>query len=273
MACHFRQILQLRANVTTPSNDLCTQKWSKSKRMIASALIAIYLGIVVLGPLTNPVSSENFSAPLGRLVAPIHQSLYLGHGYRFFGPDPGASHLVYYEVDVANGETLDGHFPDRDSDWPRLLYHRWFMLSETLYDEHAFTPDQQSFELEQQELQAEVDKMMAAGEFDLVEFLEAEQLERKRRYKLARTRIAGMVDALESHLLNLHGGQEVRLYLRERALPEPMDLKLKVELDDPRYLSPLMPIGATAEKNPPELMPLEGATNDAPANSTTEGKQ
>jgi hypothetical protein len=80
--------------------------------------------------------------------------MYLSHGYSFFAPNPGPSHLLECEI-IPRGPTADGRavhstgrpvvakdgqamqgtsswrvFPDRRNDRPRLLYHRYFMLSE-----------------------------------------------------------------------------------------------------------------------------------------------
>ena len=67
-----------------------------------------------------------------RIVAPYVDALYLHNGYRFFAPEPGPSHLVKYELTLADGTVKSGRFPDRQTEWPRLLYHRYFMLSETV---------------------------------------------------------------------------------------------------------------------------------------------
>ena len=54
----------------------------------------------------------------------------LANGYRFFAPEPGPSHLIRYEVTLPDGTRKEGFFPDRAHHQPRLLYHRYFMLSE-----------------------------------------------------------------------------------------------------------------------------------------------
>jgi hypothetical protein len=63
---------------------------------------------------------------------------YLNHGYFFFAPNPGPSHLIRARIEFADGrapivETL----PDLKAQWPRLLYHRHFMLSEQLNAQFA----------------------------------------------------------------------------------------------------------------------------------------
>jgi hypothetical protein len=61
---------------------------------------------------------------------PYLDVLALGNGYRFFAPEPGPSHLVRYEITLPDGTLEQGYFPDRAKHRPRLLYHRYFMLSE-----------------------------------------------------------------------------------------------------------------------------------------------
>ena len=240
--------------IESPKTDQETT-WSSTQRLAASVLLVIYLGIAFLGPLSNPVASDHFSRPLRELVSPVHQSLYQGHGYRFFGPDPGPSHLVHYRVTQNDGTILEGKFPDRENQWPRLLYHRWFMLSETLYEEHAFTPDPESFQQEQKALQEELENVRKAGEYKLLEVLEREISDRKRRYDRTTQRIDSLVSSLESFLGKRYEGSKVELFLQERTLPEPMDTTIGVKLDDERYLSPLMPIGNARKENAESIGP------------------
>jgi hypothetical protein len=55
----------------------------------------------------------------------------LNHGYHFFAPDPGPGHIVRYVVSDEQGQTIaEGTFPDADTYWPRLRYHRHFMLAD-----------------------------------------------------------------------------------------------------------------------------------------------
>jgi hypothetical protein len=58
-------------------------------------------------------------------------ALYLNHGYYFFAPDPGDGHLIYYDLFDDQGAVMkQGKFPDWELHWPRLWYHRYFMLAE-----------------------------------------------------------------------------------------------------------------------------------------------
>ena len=130
----------------TPSTNEqpAVYRWSRGLRGAVSTMLVLYLAVVVLGPLSNPIASADLTGPLGRYVAPVHQALFLGHGYRFFGPDPGPGHLLVYKIKTRDGREIEGKFPDRNRHRPRLLYHRWFMLSETIFEEHALMPDKSS---------------------------------------------------------------------------------------------------------------------------------
>jgi hypothetical protein len=59
-------------------------------------------------------------------------AVYLGHGYRFFAPNPGPGHSLRWTMTMADGSTRGGWIPDEDADRPRLLYHRRFMVSEKI---------------------------------------------------------------------------------------------------------------------------------------------
>jgi hypothetical protein len=62
---------------------------------------------------------------------PYLQVLYLNHGYHFFAPDPGESTLLAFSVETSDGRLVDDVIPHRRIQ-PRLLYHRHFMLTESL---------------------------------------------------------------------------------------------------------------------------------------------
>ena len=231
--------------------------WSAGKRTIATVAILFYLLVVVIAPLSNPVASASFTAPIARLLSPLHRVLFLGHGYRFFGPDPGPSHIVFYTVTRADGEQIEGHFPDAHNNWPRLLYHRWFMLSETIFEEHRFTPDKVGFEQAQAALTVEIAAMRAAGKFDVVNRLENLRLDQERRYKNARTRIDDLVNSLATYLADEYEGVDVKLFVRERLIAGPLDVAGGIKLDDERYLTPPIPIGPGREELPAADSPTE----------------
>jgi hypothetical protein len=58
-------------------------------------------------------------------------ALYLNQGHSFFAPEVGPGHVIYYELfDQSNQRIADGTLPDKKEYWPRLRYHRHFMLAD-----------------------------------------------------------------------------------------------------------------------------------------------
>lgn len=76
---------------------------------------------------TSPVTD-----PVRQWLAPLVEFAYLNHGYFFFAPEPGPSHLVEFRFENDKGRSAHLRIPDRHAQWPRLLYHRHFMLTENL---------------------------------------------------------------------------------------------------------------------------------------------
>lgn len=126
---------QGRAGAARPRRVLTA--WQKR---VISGVILLHLVGVVAGPLAAPPSSELFSKLWDKMQWYV-EPMFLNHGYRFFGPDPGPSHLVEWEVELPDGSTLKGDFPNLNDQQPRLFYHRHFMLSERL---QAFPDTRQS---------------------------------------------------------------------------------------------------------------------------------
>jgi hypothetical protein len=101
-------------------------------RIIVSLLIVWHLTAIALAALSIPPSSM--------LVVSIAQrppmqwyldALYLNHGYHFFAPNPGPGNVIRYELFDERGGVIDqGEFPNRKEQWPRLWYHRHFMLAD-----------------------------------------------------------------------------------------------------------------------------------------------
>jgi hypothetical protein len=101
-------------------------------RITITVVLLWHLAAVFLAPMSVPPSSP--------LVVTIAQgwpmqwyldAMYLNHGYYFFAPEPGDGHLIYYDIYDAQGNPLkQGKFPDWDLHWPRLWYHRQFMLAD-----------------------------------------------------------------------------------------------------------------------------------------------
>src|SRR6478752_178011 len=116
--------------------------WAKA---LISLLLAVHLTAVFMAPFAAACnvfgSSSPLADPIYKAMRPYITAMFLDHGYFFFAPNPGPNHLVDYKVEFADGRPpIEGRFPNLATERPRLLYHRHFMLSESLYN--AFVPPQ-----------------------------------------------------------------------------------------------------------------------------------
>ena len=112
-------------------------------RRVVSCLVIAHLLAVLAEPLAFFSRSDFQVAPeflaLRRVAAPYAEWMYLDHGYFFFAPNPGPNHLVGWKANTAKSDQLpEVLFPDRRQQWPRLRYHRYFMLSE--FYNNSFAP-------------------------------------------------------------------------------------------------------------------------------------
>lgn len=104
--------------------------WPKPVQAVVSLWLIWHLAAVVIAAASVPPSSTSVQSAW-RLFAPYLQSLNLNHGFHYFAPNPGASSLIAWTAERADGSSDSGRFPDVATQ-PRLLYHRYFMLSENL---------------------------------------------------------------------------------------------------------------------------------------------
>jgi hypothetical protein len=229
----------------------CPPTW----KWIILILVAGHLVAVVAEPLRFFSQSDFQASPeflaIRRWTAPYVEWLYLDHGYFFFAPNPGPSHLVAVSKEsvqpqntnqvAESGLQLDRFatvFPYRKKQWPRLLYHRYFMLSE--FYNNTFAPDRL------------LPEDMADEEFVA-------------RWKRDRIRYEQLQNSLSNSLSHSSGAERVTLHRVERILLTPEQvLKQAWRLDDPRALvlleespRPLPPIGPVAPSGSlPMLGPL-----------------
>jgi hypothetical protein len=101
-------------------------------KVIVSLLVTWHVAAVFLAPLSiQPASSLVVEIAQRRPMQWYLDALYLNHGYHFFAPEPSNGHLIRYQVmDERNGILAQGEFPNKKANWPRLLYHRYFMLAD-----------------------------------------------------------------------------------------------------------------------------------------------
>lgn len=101
-------------------------------RVVISLVLLWHLFVVFISPLAvEPASILVSRLAYSDYVRWYSDSLYLNHGYHFFGPDPPTNLLVRYRVADDTGATAaEGEFPNTEQQWPRLLYHRHMMLAD-----------------------------------------------------------------------------------------------------------------------------------------------
>lgn len=158
---------------------------------------------------------------------PYAQAAYLDHGYAFFAPDPGPSHLIKYKVDFEDGRpSVEGTFPNLKEQRPRLLYHRHFMLSEQLHS--SFLPA--TFE---NSSPPEPRRLEGLEQVEWKEFVAKQNAERKTNWERERKAYDARWNSFERHLLHLHGGDSVSMVRIQHRPPDPLLVqKLKFRLDD-----------------------------------------
>lgn len=106
------------------------QGWSPRVRAVVSLLVALHVTAVFVAPWS--LDGSPLPGMMRLALGPYIQAAFLDHGYEFFAPEPGPSHIIYYDVARADGSHATGRFPTLAEHRPRLLYHRHFMMSEFL---------------------------------------------------------------------------------------------------------------------------------------------
>lgn len=177
-------------------------------KVLISGLVLFHLTAVVIFPLA--FASQGASPAVMDtmwLFEPYGRICHLNHGYAFFAPNPGPSHLVEYTLEFDDGrEPVVGRFPDIEQHWPRLLYHRHFMLAEHLNADYR--PPQPPPGATPEQLAA---------------------------WREERGRYEQHLRSLQRHLLTTYGADRVTLKRIEHAIPSPNAvLEEGIRLDDQR---------------------------------------
>lgn len=124
---------QASPQLTAPASTLVksrSTRWRRFGFALLNTWLVIHLTAIVIAPATVGPSSQT-SRFVWELVSPYLQILYLNHGFHYFAPEPGSSNLISWTVTRSDGTSVSGRFPNFKI-FPRLLYHRHFMLSEFL---------------------------------------------------------------------------------------------------------------------------------------------
>jgi hypothetical protein len=196
-----------------PACDTLSEAWNPRRKAIVSAIVLFHLFAVFAAPCASPPpTSYAWNWIAGRadgtdgVLTPYLRAAYLNHGYRFFAPNPGPSHLVRYEIELKSGGKIEGHFPDSDEQFPRSLYHRLFMISET------------AFNL--------VDPVREAPPLGTLS--EAEQIE----FDKQRAAADELASSIARRLVEDYDAKRIRLFLVTHELPFPNDVMAGQVLDD-----------------------------------------
>jgi hypothetical protein len=101
-------------------------------RRIVSFWLIFHVAAVIIAPAAVAPTS-GLIRDVCRVFQPYMGLLYLDHGYHFFAPEPAESTLLAFNAEREDGTVIHGRIPDRKTQ-PRLLYHRYFMLTEHMND-------------------------------------------------------------------------------------------------------------------------------------------
>ena len=101
-------------------------------RLAVNLWLVFHLAAIIIAPAAVGPASDLVLAAWDQFQ-PYLEVLYLNHGYHFFAPEPEESTLLVFEAERADGTVVRGRIPDRATQ-PRLLYHRYFMLTEHMKD-------------------------------------------------------------------------------------------------------------------------------------------
>lgn len=118
----------MKRNAQPKSSGLATWLASPTGRAVVSVLLALHVAAVFIAPAAVSPSSSLFTE-LRELFRPYLDVAYLNHGYGFFSPNPSSSFIIRYSLERSDGKLIEGSLPDLNQHWPRLLYHRHFMLT------------------------------------------------------------------------------------------------------------------------------------------------
>ena len=210
--------------------------WSASVRGWVSLILAFHLFCVVLAPLATVEPRAGLAVDLQRVVSPYSEALFLRHGYRFFAPEPGPSHVVHYEVTTRSGETIQGHFPDR---WEHLaasavppLVH---VVRDAVYARVGNTGRATAGRMANGSSQRDPGAVSQrlAGRPTSSKHVSAASWMNMRDWPPVRDQL---VHDLGQFLLQRHDGISVDLKLVTRVIPPPEDIARGLRLDNERYL-------------------------------------
>ena len=216
-----------------PANERTEATLRPWLKGLLSLLLAAHILAVITPPFgfacrsgPGPEGTSPIANVLAAAFEPYYQALYLDHGYFFFAPTVGPTHLVKYEVEFADGrQPVKGRFPDLATERPRLLYHRHFMMAEAL--NNMFEPPNPPLKPSPPPLTATGDEKLRFQEVQGAWQIELAEWNRRR------PAYESMRNAFEQHLLTTYGGSKVTLTRVEHRQAAPFEIThLRKRLDD-----------------------------------------
>ena len=193
---------------------------SRHVRTVLSLILVLHLLAVLAPPLNFATRGSGPQLWLYQWLRTYSQLAYLDHGYFFFAPNPGASHLVRYRVEFDDGrEPVEDMFPDKTKQSPRLLYHRHFMLAEHLHARYA--PPEAPADLPPGEEPA---------------------------WRDARALYEARWSGFEQHLLAAHQADRIQMFRVEHRPPHPLEFLDGVPLDAPALYADLPELPQPGER-------------------------
>ena len=210
--------------------------WSSRVRWLVSGWLCLHLTALVAAPMAGPPPASDLSRSVASNLEWYIRPLFLGHGYRFFAPNPGPSHRIRYEVVQDDGTVIDGFFPNLDDQWPRLLYHRMFMISETVNGTVASLPAPEAFAENMAAGEEEAKLLAAEGHPQQAARLKQQLTDERLNYERAVRNRDQLLEAIAQRLAIEHHGSRVNLFLQEHLIPTPLDVELGTSIHDPELI-------------------------------------
>jgi len=224
---------------TQQPEPVTTEKtWRSPWKWVIGAAVLVHMVAVAITPLHYASRNGPNTSPLLDVIElplrPYTQAAFLNHGYAFFSPEPGSSRLIRYRLTLPGGEKIEKRFPDIKRHWPRLLYHRYFMLSE---QSPVYVP-------------ASPEPAPRKGDPGYAEDMLDWQLYETER-KRARFIYVHRWEAMKQHLRATHNAKEVELMRIEHMLPTPDDVLGGMTLTDKRLYREMPETAGFEPETPP----------------------
>ena len=222
--------------------------WGIGRRRLVSVLLILHLIAIISAPLAGPPPASDLSRHLESLFLPYLQAGFLGHGYRFFAPNPGPSHLVRYEVTFPDGRSESHQFPDPNVHWPRLYYHRHFMVAEQV-NQLVDMPTAEEFEADIRDRKQFIEELKSSGNRQLARRLQDLMFVDQTAYERQQRMRDGLLHGLATYFLRQHQAQSIQIFSVRHPIPAPDEVATGFQLDDPDSYLEILVYEYTADDN------------------------